>query len=83
MKSKKVITYARKCDITGEGMDEGWVFGDGEQYAKYETDAIKIANSMGYASIEEAYNDDAGYWTEWDKDDHQYALIDGKLIEIN
>ena len=27
-------TYARKCDMTGEGMNDGFVFGDGSFYAK-------------------------------------------------
>lgn len=79
----KQQTFARKCDITGEGMNEGWVFGDGEQYAKNESDALIIAKSYGYESLQEAYDDDCGYWTEWEDDDHQYALVDGKLVEID
>lgn len=75
--------YARKCDATGEGMNEGWVFGDGEEYAKYEADAIKIAKSRGYDSLQDAYDEDDGYWTEWeDEDDFQYVEVDGKLIDI-
>ena len=26
------IKYARKCDVTGKGMNEGWVWGDGVFY---------------------------------------------------
>jgi len=34
--------------------------------------------------LEEAYDDDAYYWTEWeDEDDFQYEVIDGKLVEID
>ena len=34
------MKYARQCDVTGEGMNSGWVFGDGAFYAKYEKDAL-------------------------------------------
>tara|TARA_R100001163_G_C5011530_1_gene157283 strand:+ start:232 stop:600 length:369 start_codon:yes stop_codon:yes gene_type:complete len=26
------MKYARKCNVTGEGMNEGWVWGEGEFY---------------------------------------------------
>ena len=34
------MKYARECSVTGEGMNAGWVFGDGVFYAKYEKDAL-------------------------------------------
>ena len=34
------MKYARQCSVTGEGMNAGWVFGDGTFYAKYEKDAL-------------------------------------------
>jgi hypothetical protein len=77
------MKYARQCSVTNEGMNEGWCFGDGEEYAKYESDAIKMAKEWGYDSIDEAYNEDACYWTEWeDEDDYQYEEINGILTEI-
>ncbi len=36
-----IIKYARKCDITGEGMNEGYCIQDGLMYIKYEKDMIK------------------------------------------
>lgn len=30
------IKFARQCSITGEGMNEGWVFQEGISYAKME-----------------------------------------------
>jgi len=39
--ASKVKKYARKCSVTGELMDEGWVWGDGEFYTKYESDTIR------------------------------------------
>lgn len=75
--------FARQCSITGEGMNEGWCFGDGQDYAKNESDAIKIAKQYGYDSLDDAYEDDACYWTEWeDESDYQYALVNGTLIEV-
>jgi hypothetical protein len=40
------------CDITGETMTEGWVANDGETYFK--------------ESIEDAYDNEVIYWTEWE-----------------
>jgi hypothetical protein len=34
------MKYARKCSVTGEGMNAGWVFGDGVFYTKYYKDAL-------------------------------------------
>lgn len=34
------MKYARECSVTGEGMNAGWVFGDGVFYTKYEKDAL-------------------------------------------
>ena len=34
------MKYARQCSVTGEGMNNGWVFGCGVFYAKYEKDAL-------------------------------------------
>lgn len=76
--------FARQCTITGKGMNEGWVFGDGQDYAKHESGAIQLAKQYGYASLEDAYEDDGGYWTSWeDEDDFQYQMIDGTLIDIS
>lgn len=52
MTEKKKV-YARKCSVTGEGMNEGFVYRDGEMYFKYEKDLIAHLRSLG----DEAYND--------------------------
>ena len=75
-------TFARKCDVTGEGMNEGYVFGGGTDYFKYEKDALAHAISLGYKDLQESYDDDAHYYTEWEED-RDYKLVKGKLIEIN
>lgn len=33
--------YARKCDVTGKGMNEGWVWGDGAYYTSTKEMTIK------------------------------------------
>tara|TARA_R100000655_G_scaffold62014_2_gene100462 strand:+ start:613 stop:918 length:306 start_codon:yes stop_codon:yes gene_type:complete len=38
---KEQIKYARKCDITGKGMNEGFCIQDGLMYIKNEKDMIK------------------------------------------
>jgi hypothetical protein len=34
-------TFARKCSVTNELMNEGWVWGDGAFYTKYLEDTLK------------------------------------------
>lgn len=46
---------ARKCNFTGEGMNEGWFIIEGELYAKYESDALNYIQQQGYTSIDDAY----------------------------
>lgn len=76
--------FARKCSVTGEGMNEGWCFGDGQDYAKYEHDAWSLASEYGYDSIDDAFDDDAVYYTEWEnEDDYEYYEDEnGNIIEI-
>lgn len=119
-------TFARKCSITGELMNEGWVWGDGVFYTKYESDTLKECrrdrefilgiyddidtDNLLSAYIEDeserselteamlrarrneetdedllliAFNGDYVYYTEWEEDDHQYAVdADGNEIEL-
>jgi hypothetical protein len=84
--------FARKCDITNEGMNEGWCWEDGIFYTKYKQDTI---DELRKDCPEQAFlNDDdlldwavneeeILYWTEWeDEDDYQYEMINGVLTEI-
>jgi len=58
--------FARKCDITGEGMDAGWVIenpftrdnGKYVEHIKYEKDALMIAKEMGFESIKDAFENE-------------------------
>jgi len=81
--------YARKCDITGEGMYEGWVVSGGETYIKYESDAIEYCRKHWNQTLQEAYDEseknggDSFYWTSWEDDesDYQYRFVNGVLID--
>jgi hypothetical protein len=76
---------ARQCSVTGEGMNEGWVTDSGNEYFKYEEDALAWCNTHGYNSINEAYENDFIYWTEWydeNCDDYQYIVKNGEVIGI-
>ena len=55
--SKELKYHARRCDVTGEGMDSGWVCGD-DYYIKYESDLIN--------HLIEVYNQNDGIY-EHDK----------------
>lgn len=70
------MRYARKCSITHEGMNEGWFTSD-DTYIKYEEDLIKWCEEKGYADRDEAYEDGAMYYTEWDSED-----IDDYWLEV-
>jgi len=64
------IYHARRCDVTGEGMDEGWLCGD-DYYIKYETDLISYLKGV--------YNQDYG---NYQKDKMDGIIDKGKLREL-
>jgi len=74
--------FARKCDATGVGISEGFCFFDGSKYFKNESDALKYAIELGYASLPDAYNRGAYYWTQWETPyaDEEHYLIDGTYV---
>ena len=74
--------YARACDITGEGMNEGYCIRDGNMYIKYEADLIKHirdAEKEGNSEYTDDMTDEfllndyynAGYYykTDWEDED--------------
>lgn len=78
------MKYARRCDATGKGINEGFCFGDGERYFANESDAKEHAITIGYESLDEAYEDDAYYWTTWDESEIEeqgfYYTLEGEEI---
>lgn len=75
--------FARKCSVTGEGMGDGYVFRDGDEYFSTEHLALIKVKALGYSSIKEAYLNGEIYWTEWEDDDYQYIVKNGELVEID
>ena len=82
--TNKGQTFARICSVTGQGMWDGWVFNEGEFYAIDEMSAEKVAADLGYKNLEDAYNENAAYWTDWSEDEKenaQYIFIDGLIYD--
>lgn len=79
-----VVTWARKCSVTGKGMNSGYCIGDGQMYVKGHFAMLQhITDETEYADMDEAWDDDYYYHTEWEEvDDHQYVEINGNLIDI-
>lgn len=77
--------FARKCDITGVGMNTGFCIQDGLMYIKNLDDLNNhIKNDTDYKTTSDAYNNDYYYYTEWDDPlDYQYKLDENnKLVEL-
>ena len=51
--------FARICSATNEGMNEGFLFEESLMYFIEKDDAERYAIEIGYASLDEAYDDDA------------------------
>ena len=74
--------FARKCSVTGEGINQGYVLHDGEMYFSTDELAQTHMQILGYRSVKEAYEAGEIYWTVWEEDDYQYIVKNGELVEI-
>jgi hypothetical protein len=74
--------FARKCDVTGKGMNCGYCIDEGGMYIASPVDMLKhLEEHTVYTSIEEAFEDDYCYWTEWTElDEEGYYLADGTHV---
>ena len=74
--------YARQCNITNEGMDEGWIWHEGTFYTKYETDTVAelrkdfdeewaSENWSDDEILEYAFKNNICYWTQWEDSDEK------------
>lgn len=68
--------FARKCSVTGKGMNDGYVFNDGEMYFYNESDLIVFLRGREDNNdlsddflLKEAYDNEEYYYTEWDEVD--------------
>ena len=87
--------FARKCSVTGRGMNCGWVWNDGEFYysqkefvvgkikeqiQNHETDVV-ILDWGDDKLLQWAYDEGLCYYTEWeDIDKDECYLEDGSLF---
>lgn len=57
--------FARKCSVTGKGINEGFCFFDGGMYFEHEKDALEYAKTLGYETLKKSYKAGVHYWTDW------------------
>lgn len=85
--------FARRCDITGRGMNEGYVVGDGELYFADKEHLLEHLRTLDWedcngnkstdcvtddALMKFFYNEDYYYYTEWEElDDDVYYDAEG------
>jgi hypothetical protein len=86
--------FARRCDVTGEPMNEGWCWGDGMFYTATEESTItelrKEYPTKVHITDDElmqyAYDNEVLYWTEWYSDEIEeqgfYFTKDGEEVCI-
>jgi hypothetical protein len=79
------VTYARKCDKCGKGMNEGYCIQGGEEYYCTPECLHQVYTIEEWQELhnEEEIETSLSYWTEWDSSDYQFVLFDNQLIEIN
>jgi hypothetical protein len=63
--------FARKDSVTGKGMNDGYCFGDGDFYCVSGLDALQKCEELGYKTMEEAFEDEAYYWTTWEAEEEE------------
>lgn len=75
--------FARICSATNEGMNEGYLFEENLMYFINKEDAERFALEQGYADLDEAYDEGAYCYTEWDHEDEGewYEKHDGVWYE--
>lgn len=72
----------RKCSVTNEIMTEGWCACDGEKYFRYKHHAIRWCLTNGYKSFDEAFDDEAIYWSTWDDEAAHVQLAEFRSAVI-
>ena len=85
--------FARKCSATGKGMNEGYCVNDGDLYFSEEQHLVKWLRDRNVDEtselsdeyiLNEAYQLDEYYWTEWDaEDEDEWYDNDGNEFNNN
>jgi hypothetical protein len=90
--------YARKCDATGRGMNEGFVIGAGDLHFSEKQHLIEYLRGVEWEDSNDVsssemdtdadlmdyfYNEEFYYYTEWEEiDDDVYYDEDGNEYEL-
>lgn len=90
--------FARRCDATGCGMNEGFVLNDGELYLSKKEHLLEHLRTLDWEDadgnrsqdltddediLEFFYNEDYYYYTEWEElDDDIFYDEDGNEYEL-
>lgn len=75
--------YARKCSITGEGINSGYCIGDGQAYAKDDAELKEHFKWKDNTEKKKSFDNGEYYWTEWEMpEDAQWVVKNGELVEI-
>jgi hypothetical protein len=85
--------YARRCDITGRGMNEGYVVGAGDLLFSEKKHLVNWLKSVAKEEnlnfesdklmLKHYYEEELYYYTEWDEvDEDEWYDADGNAIEI-
>lgn len=90
--------FARRCDATGRGMNEGYVVGDGELYFSTNEHLLEHLRGLDWVDangnrsadltddediMEYFYNEDYYYYTEWEEVDEDEWYDEDGSIHIN
>ena len=90
--------FARRCDATGKGMNEGYVVGDGELYFASKDDLLEhLRGIRNWCDVNVSklckdeddllsffYDQEYYYYTEWEEiDDDEWYDEDGNLYDDN
>ena len=91
LKENEGNKFARKCSISGIGMNEGWCFRGGDTYASTQEIADQIArDEYDYKDFKDMYANEGGqpddddqiegdgdtYWTTWEElDEDDYWIV--------
>jgi hypothetical protein len=83
--------FARKCSVTGKGINEGYCVNDGDLYFSEESQLVKWLRDRDVDGtndlsdefiLNEAYELEEYYYTEWDaEDEDEWYDEDGNKYE--
>ncbi len=80
------VKYARICDKCGNGMNEGYIVGGGDEYYCSAECLHQVYTPKQWQEMydeSEEYGGNDNYWTQWeDESDCNYVLFNNQLINI-